>query len=87
MTLEEIEGLSVEVLTCTQVGPVLRASPATIHEQARERPELLGFPVIVIGSRVRIPKRAFIEFMKGKKAPAAGTAGTVASNEAERDTV
>ena len=66
MTLEQIEALPTEVLTCQQIAPILGANPATIHGQATERPELLGFPVIVAGRRVRIPKRPFIKFMKGE---------------------
>jgi hypothetical protein len=64
LTLEQIEALPQEVLTCAQVAPVLGANPATIHGQAMERPELLGFPVIVAGSRVKIPKRPFLRFMR-----------------------
>ena len=65
MTLAEIEALPSEVLTCQQIAPVLGASPATIHLQAIERPELLGFPVIVMKSRVKFPKQAFLAFMRG----------------------
>lgn len=64
MTLDQLEALPAEVLTCAQVAPVLCANPATLHLQALERPELLGFPVIVAGSRVKIPKRPFIRFMR-----------------------
>ena len=64
MTLEQLEALPVEVLTCAQVAPLLRANPATIHGQAMERPELLGFPVIIAGRRVKIPKRPFLKFMR-----------------------
>lgn len=56
LTLDQLEALPAEVLTCAQVTPVLL--------QALERPELLGFPVIVAGSRVKIPKRPFIRFMR-----------------------
>ena len=64
LTLDQLEALPAEVLTCAQVAPVLCANPATLHLQALERPELLGFPVIVAGSRVKIPKRPFIGFMR-----------------------
>lgn len=63
MTLEQIAAIPDEVLTCQQIAPLLRANPATIHHQAVEMPELLGFPVIVAGNRVKIPKRAFLRFM------------------------
>ena len=74
--LEELEALNTDVLTCAQVAMVLKANPATIHYQAMECPERLGFPVIVMGSRVRIPKGPFILFLRGiEKGPAAGTTG------------
>ena len=66
MTLAELEALPTEVLTCQQIAPILGANPATIHGQATDRPELLGFPVIVMGRRVKIPKRPFIAFMRGE---------------------
>lgn len=65
-TLEDLEALPGEVLTCKQIAPILGAKPDNIHQQAVERPEMLGFPVIVIKSRVKIPRLAFIAYMKGK---------------------
>lgn len=66
MTLDELEALPVEVLTPAQVAPVLHLDQDTIRGQARECPELLGFPVVVAGSRVKIPKRTFVKFMSGE---------------------
>lgn len=66
-TLADIEALDTEVLTCAQVAPILCANPATIHGQAMERPELLGFPVICAGRRVKIPKQPFLAFMRGER--------------------
>ena len=65
MTLDELEALPKEILTCADVAPILMANPATIHGQAVERPELLGFPVIVMGTRVRIPREGFVRFCEG----------------------
>ena len=65
MTLKDIAELDKEVLTCKDVAPILGYGEYQIHQQAKERPELLGFPVIVIGNRVKIPKGAFIAFMNG----------------------
>ena len=67
MTLAEIAEYPGEVLTCQQVAPVLGANPATIHIQAMERPEMLGFPVICAGRRVKIPKRPFLAYMGWKE--------------------
>lgn len=67
MTLEEIKGSSKEVLTCKDVAEVLACNPGTLHMQAVEQPWRLGFPVIVMGSRVKIPRIAFLNFMKGEQ--------------------
>ena len=63
-TLEDLEALPGEVLTCQQIAPILGADPGTIHAQAMEAPYMLGFPVIVMKSRVKVPRRAFIRFMR-----------------------
>lgn len=65
MKLEELEALETEVLSCQQIAPILKANPYTIHMQAMECPERLGFPVIIMGNNVRIPKQAFLLFMRG----------------------
>lgn len=65
MTLEEIEALPVEVLTCKQVAPLIGASAVWLHKQAVNDAKKLQFPVIVYGTRVKIPKRPFIKFMRG----------------------
>ena len=64
MTLDELEALPVEVLTPAQVAPVLHLDQDTIRGQARDCPELLGFPVIVAKSRVKIPKAPLVRFMR-----------------------
>ena len=64
MTLDEIEAIPAEVLTPAQVAPVLHLDQDTVRGQARTCPARLGFPVIVAGSRVKIPKRPFLAFMR-----------------------
>jgi hypothetical protein len=63
-TLEDLEALPGEFLTCKQVAPILGAKEANIHMQAMDAPYMLGFPVIIIKSRVKIPKRPFLRFMR-----------------------
>ena len=65
MTIEEIRESTKEVLTPCDVAPVLGCDPHSVRITARQRPELLGFPVIIMGSRVKIPRRAFLEYMGG----------------------
>ena len=67
MTFADIENIREEVLTPLQVGAFLHINPQSIRAQAKEAPELLGFPVIVIGSRVLIPRRAFLAYITGKE--------------------
>ena len=73
MTLQQIEALEKDVLTPEQVAKCLGCDPHFIRLEARQSPERLGFPVICVGTRVKIPRRAFIRFMRGgsaKEAPA-----------------
>ena len=67
MTFQDIVNVRGEVLSATQVGAYLHTNPQAIREQARECPELLGFPVIVVGTRVIIPKAGFIAYITGKE--------------------
>ena len=67
MTLDQIAEMTAEVLTPAQVASVLHLDQDTIRGQAREAPWLLGFPVICAGNRVKIPRLAFLRFMRGEK--------------------
>lgn len=64
MTLDELATFPREWLTCAQVAPILGANPGTIHDQAIIDPQMLGFPVVVVKSRVKIPKAPFVRFMR-----------------------
>lgn len=64
-TLQEIKDCPKEILVPTDVAGVLGCEPYSINLQAKKDPSVLGFPVIVLGSRVKIPKAAFIRFMEG----------------------
>lgn len=66
-TLDTIRQMSRETLTPAIVAEVIGCDPQTIRLRARMAPELLGFPAIVMGSRVLIPREAFIRFMEEKK--------------------
>ena len=70
MTLAELEALDQEFLVPAQVAGVLGCSPFTINVQAQQDPSKLGFPVCVMGSRVKIPKQGFIHWFKYGNAPA-----------------
>ncbi len=64
MSLTEIEALPKDVLIPTDIAEYLNYDPHYIRMQAREKPELLGFPVIVIGNRTKIPRAAFVNWCR-----------------------
>lgn len=66
MTLSDIEKIPREYLIPKEAAAVLGCAPYYINIMAKSTPEKLGFPVFMSGSRVKIPKEAFIRFMKGR---------------------
>ena len=63
MTINEIKQSDKDILTCADVSEVLKCDPYTLHVQAQQRPEMLGFPVICVGNRVKIPRKSFLQFI------------------------
>ena len=66
MTLQELEQLETEVLTPKQVAPILGCQPYTINVATKDGKNPFPFPVIRMGSRVRIPKTPFLKAMRGE---------------------
>lgn len=66
MTLNEIRESTKMMLTPADVAEVLGCDPQGIRVSAKLAPERLGFPVIMIGSRVKIPRQAFIKYVTGE---------------------
>lgn len=64
MTLEEIKRMDSVMITPAIAAPVIGCDPQLIRLQARERPELLGFPVVVVGTRTKIPRIPFIRYIE-----------------------
>lgn len=72
MTLQQIESDTREILIPADIAPILECDPHDIRVAAHQKPELLGFPVVLIGNRVKIPRLAFLKFMKGEQQENAG---------------
>lgn len=71
MTLAEIRASDKVMLLAKDVAPVLGCDPHSIRIQAREYPEQLGFPVVVIGNRTLIPRKPFLAYLgEGEEAGA-----------------
>lgn len=68
MTLDDLRRLPMNTLTPAQVAPLLGVKEHAIRIQARSDASKLGFPVIVIGNRTKIPRLPFIRFMTGEEA-------------------
>ena len=63
MTISEIRSSDKLFLIPSDVAPVLGCDPQNIRVAAQSRPELLGFPVSVVGNRVKIPRSPFLRFV------------------------
>lgn len=64
MSLDDIKAMECETITPNVAAAILNCDPQSIRVVAHTEPESLGFPVIVMRSRTKIPRRAFIEFME-----------------------
>lgn len=67
MTYDEIRDCPREFLNAVDIAPIIGCDPYALTIAAREQPELLGFPAMIIGKRVRFPRRAFLRFLTGEK--------------------
>lgn len=64
MTLQDLEAMDREMLLPAEVAAVLGCDQFNFTLQARADAGKLGFPVCIIGKRVRTPRRAFINWLK-----------------------
>lgn len=64
MTLSELENMDRAVITPEVAASVLGCNAQVLRIQARTRPEALGFPVVCLGCRVKIPRLPFIKYLR-----------------------
>lgn len=67
MTLEELEASPKEMLIPSDIAPILGCNPYTINVATRDGKNPFPFPIIRMGTRVKIPKIPFIKAMRGEK--------------------
>lgn len=67
MTIEDIKNMPKSVLTPGDIAPLLNCDPNVIRYQAATDIRQLGFPAAKIGSRVKIPKDAFVKWFEGSE--------------------
>jgi len=63
MTLEEIKASPAMWLTPADIAPVLECDANTVRVQAQDDPSKLGFPVVVLCSRIKINRKGFLRFL------------------------
>ena len=66
MSVEEMKTLTADYLTPKDIAACLGYTAYAINQQAAADASKLGFPTIIIGKRVKIPRKAFIHFMEGE---------------------
>jgi hypothetical protein len=62
-TLADVEAMKCDTIGPEIAGPVIGMSPQTIRLYAREEPWRIPFNYIYMGSRIKIPRRAFVDWM------------------------
>lgn len=65
LTFCDLEAMERETISPSEAAEIIGCNPQFIRIQARQDRKALGFPVIVMGHRVRIPRRAFLAFLRG----------------------
>ena len=66
MTIDEIRASNKDVLTAADIAPVIGCDPQGIRITARNNPEWLGFPVVCVKQRVKIPREPFLRYWTGE---------------------
>ena len=63
MTLQEMMKSERILLNAGDVAEVIQSHPQDIRNQAKVDPVALGFPVCVIGARVKIPRTPLLRWL------------------------
>lgn len=64
-TLNDLRASAEATISAAEAASVLGMSPQWLRLMARESPGKLGFPVIVYGKRVKIPRLPFLHYLEG----------------------
>lgn len=63
MTIDQVIISDKLFLTPADVCQILKCDPQAIRAQAHSDPSKLGFPIIVMNRRIRIPREAFLKYL------------------------
>lgn len=65
LTLEEIKDSEKDFLTVEEISGFLHHNPQHVRHQIKVDKDSLGFPIIIVNHRIKIPRQAFIRFIEG----------------------
>lgn len=63
MTISDVLSSTKVYLTPADIAPILRCDAQSIRVQAHKDASKLGYEVIIIGNRVKIPRIPFLRFL------------------------
>lgn len=63
MTIAEMLESAEPFLSPADIAEVLQCDPQSIRAQAQTDPSKLGYPVIIINRRIRIPRIPFLRYL------------------------
>ena len=61
--IDQIRASKAITISCVEASKVLRCKPMSLHLAAKESPQSLGFPVIMIGNHLKIPRLPFLRHL------------------------
>lgn len=62
ITADDLRKIDRPYITPVEAAAYLGGDPCFIRAAAREKPELLGYPVSVVGKITKIPKEPFLRY-------------------------
>ena len=63
MTIEEVLASDRPMIRPVDVAPIIGCDPQWVRDTAKQNPQALGFPVLVVGTRTKIPRIPFLQFL------------------------
>ena len=64
MTVDDLKKMDSAMIVPAVAAAVIGCDPNNLRLVARRHPEWLGFPTVIIGNRVKIPRLPLIKFLE-----------------------
>lgn len=63
--IQLIKNMDSPTITPAIAAAAINCDPQLIRHRAKHNPQLLGFPVTLVGNRTKIPRVPFLNFLTG----------------------